>query len=68
MRSTVAQRLRWAIVAKLMQLEVANMLFNMKSRKFVKNPEVNQLEVWLTRIAYMAQKKGPGFGPFGKLY
>jgi hypothetical protein len=51
-----------------MQLEVANMLFNMKSRKFVKNPEVNQLEVWLTRIAYMAQKKGPGFGPFGKLY
>ena len=66
--STVSQRLRWAIVAKLMQLQVANMLFNMKSRKFVKNPEVNQLEVWLTRIAYMAQKKGPGFGPFGKLY
>ena len=66
--STVSQRLRWAIVAKLMQLEVANMLFNMKSRKFTKNPEVNQLEVWLTRIAYMAQKKGPGFGPFGKLY
>ena len=66
--TTISQRLRWTIVAKLMQLEVANMLYNLKSRKYVKNPEVNQLEVWLTRIAYMAQKKGAGFGPFGKLY
>ena len=51
-----------------MQITVANMLWNLNQRKFPKNMEVTLLEVWLTKVAFMAQKKGPGFGPFGKLY
>ena len=64
----MSDRLRYSIVAKLMQLVVANMLWNLNQRNFPKNREVTMLEVWLTKVAFMAQKKGPGFGPFGKLY
>ena len=45
------------------------MLWNLNQRDWRSGKDkITMLEVWLTKIAFMAQKKGPGFGPFGKLY
>ena len=51
-----------------MILKCADMLKKLSTKKFTKNKEVNLLEVWLTEICFMAQKRGKGFGPFGKIY
>lgn len=63
-----SDRLRFNIVSKLMILKCADMLKKLSTKKFSKNNKVNLLEVWLTEICFMAQKRGPGFGPFGKIY
>ena len=63
-----SDRLRFNIVSKLMILKTAHMLKKLSDKKFRKNQKVNLLEVWLTNICFMAQKRGKGFGPFGKLY
>jgi hypothetical protein len=63
-----SDRLRFNIVSKLMILKCADMLKKLSTKKFTKNKEVNLLEVWLTEICFMAQKRGKGFGPFGKIY
>jgi len=66
----ISDRLRYSIVAKLMQITVANMLWNLNQRDWRSGSadKITMLEIWLTKVAFMAQKKGPGFGPFGKLY
>ncbi len=62
-----ADRLRYNIVSKLMQvdcLRVLNKLSNVKTG----NTKISKLDVWVTYVCFMAQKKGKGFGPFAKLY
>jgi len=62
-----ADRLRYNIVSKLMQvdcLRVLNDLSNVKTG----NTKISKLDVWVTYVCFMAQKKGKGFGPFAKLY
>jgi len=63
-----SDRLRFNIVSKLMILKTAHMLKKLSEKTFSKNLKVNLLEVWLTNICFMAQKRGKGFGPFGKIY
>ena len=61
-----SDRLRFNVVSKLMEVRCYYLLKKLSTREYVKG--VSNLEVWVTLIAYMAQKKGAGFGPFGKIY
>ena len=61
-----SDRLRFNVVSKLMEVRCYYLLKKLSTREYVDG--VSNLEVWVTLIAYMAQKKGKGFGPFGKIY
>ena len=61
-----SDRLRFNVVSKLMEVQCYYFLKKLSEREHVKG--VTNLEVWVTLIAYMAQKKGAGFGPFSKIY
>ena len=60
-----SDRLRFNIVSKLMQVRCYYLLKKLSSRG--KLGKTN-LDKFVTLIMYMAQKKGKGFGPFGKIY
>ena len=61
-------RLRFNVVAKLMQVQCYYYLKKMSEK--VDDPATGEtrLDKWITLVMYMAQKKGAGFGPFGKIY
>ena len=61
-----ADRLRYNIVSKLMQVHILWVLKHLSKKKYTK--EISALDVWVTYVCFMAQKKGSGFGPFGKIY
>jgi hypothetical protein len=45
--------------SKLMQMKMFGAMFSLKGK---------ELDSFLTELAFLAQKKGSVFGPFGKLY
>ena len=51
-----SDRLRFNVVSKLMEVQCYYLLKKLSEREYVKG--VSNLEVWVTLIAYMAQKKG----------
>jgi len=67
-RKDTSDRLRYNIVSKLMQVDCLDKLKKLQMKKSPKNKDISQLDVWVTYVCFMAQKKGKGFGPFGKLY
>ena len=67
-RKDTSDRLRYNIVSKLMQVDCLDKLRKLKDKKSPKNKDITHLDIWVTYVCFMAQKKGKGFGPFGKLY
>ena len=64
-----SDRLRFNVVAKLMQVQCYYYLKKMSEKVPDRAmPNETRLDKWVTLIMYMAQKKGKGFGPFGKIY
>jgi len=67
----ISNRLRFNITSKLMIIKVAEMLMRLdvdsKYKKIVGDKHT-KFDVFCTEVIMLAQKAGPQFGPFGKLY
>jgi len=69
----ISNRLRFNITSKLMIVKVADMLMRLEGKdsiyqKTLVNDNHTKFDVFCTEVIMLAQKAGPQFGPFAKLY